>query len=271
LSPADRIRRLLQERGVAWPGPIEHLAAVGSTNEWLKDRARQGGAEWSTVVADAQTAGHGRHGRAWLSRPGDLALSVLLRPSSPNPRRPDQLLLLPLAAGLAVAEAAGELGADAALKWPNDVVVPQGRGGSGDYAKLAGVLVEGVAEGERFAAVVGIGLNLVPPPAALEGVATFLGAPAGREVDRDTAATAVLARLAVWYDAVARGEAGVVVEAFTARALPWWGRPVEVRSGETVLGGIARGIDSRGALLLELEDGTTAAVVSGEVRQVRLR
>jgi len=77
--------------------------------------------------------------------------------------------------------------------------------------------------------------------------------------------------MAVWYDAVARGEAGAVVEAFTARALPWWGRTVEVRSGETALSGIARGIDSRGALLLELEDGSTAALVSGEARQVRLR
>ena len=71
-------------------------------------------------------------------------------------------------------------------------------------------------------------------------------------------------------DAILRA-AGAVVEAFTARALPWWGRTVEVRSGETAISGIARGIDSRGALLLELPDGRTAALVSGEARQVRLR
>src|SRR5262245_17372159 len=262
MTPADRIRRHLGGRGAAWPAPIEHLATVGSTNEWLKERARAGAAEWTAVVADVQTAGRGRHGRAWLSQAGDLALSVLVRP----PGKSEALLLLPLAAGVAVAEAAAELGAQAALKWPNDVVIARGR--DGEYEKMAGILVEGVSEGERLAAVIGVGLNLV---ADQPDGATSLRAHAGRDVDRDVAAAAVLARVSVWYDAVARGEAGAVVEAFTARALPWWGRTVEVRSGETVLRGTARGIDSRGALLLELPDGATLAVVSGGARQVRLR
>jgi BirA family biotin operon repressor/biotin-[acetyl-CoA-carboxylase] ligase len=266
MTPADHIRRLLAERGSVWPAPIEHLATVGSTNEWLKDRARAAAAERTAVVADVQTAGRGRHGRAWLSEAGDLTLSVLVRPSG----SPEALLLLPLAAGLAVAEAAAELGARPSLKWPNDVVVERGRGPDAEYAKLAGILVEGVSEGERLAAVIGVGLNLVERRPAPPG-STSLRAESGRDVDRDAAAAAVLARVSVWYDAVARGEAGAVVEAFTARALPWWGRTVEVRSGDTVLRGTARGIDSRGALLLERADGTTAAVVSGEARQVRLQ
>jgi BirA family biotin operon repressor/biotin-[acetyl-CoA-carboxylase] ligase len=266
---AERIRHLLASRGQPWPAPLEHLAVVGSTNDWLKERARDGAPEWSAVVADAQTAGRGRHGRAWLSGSGDLALSVLVRP----PSRPDTLLLLPLAAGVAVAQAAAELGVDASLKWPNDVVVARARGDAADYAKLAGILVEGVAEGERMAAVIGVGLNLVAPVQAdpARGAATSVREQTGREADRDRAAAAVLAQVRVWYDAVARGEAGAVVEAFTARSLPWWGRTVEVRSGETALIGTARGIDSRGALLLELPDGSTAALVSGEARQVRLR
>ena len=181
--------------------------------------------------------------------------------------------LNPLAAGVAVAQAAAELGVDASLKWPNDVVVARGRGDAGEYAKLAGILVEGAAEGERTAAVIGVGLNLAEqaPRDRARGAATSVREETGRQVERDGAAAAVLARLRVWYDAVARGEAGAVVEAFTARALPWWGRTVEVRSGETAISGIARGIDSRGALLLELPDGRTAALVSGEARQVRLR
>jgi BirA family transcriptional regulator, biotin operon repressor / biotin---[acetyl-CoA-carboxylase] ligase len=242
---------------------------VGSTNDWLKERARAGAAAWSAVVADAQTAGRGRHGRAWVSGVGDLALSVLVRP----PSHPDALLLLPLAAGVAVAQAAAELGVDASLKWPNDVVVARGGGDGTDYAKLAGILVEGVSEGERTAAVIGVGLNLVAPghPDAARGVSTSVREASGRDVERDVAAAAVLAQVRLWYDAVARGEAGAVVEAFTARALPWWGRTVEVRSGETALSGTARGIDSRGALLLELEDGSTVSLVSGEARQVRLR
>ena len=268
MTSAERIRRMLAQRGKAWPAPLEHLATVGSTNDRLKQRAREGAADWTALVADVQTAGRGRHGRSWVSRAGDLALSVLVRP----PALPDALLLLPLAVGVAVAAAVAELGVDASLKWPNDVVVPRGRGDAADYGKLAGILVEGVSEGERVAAVIGVGLNLVAaPPEARGAASTSLRAETGRDVERDAAAAAVLAHMTVWYDAVARCEAGAVVEAFTARALPWWGRTVEVRSGETALRGTARGIDSRGALLLELEDGSTAALVSGEARQVRLR
>jgi BirA family transcriptional regulator, biotin operon repressor / biotin---[acetyl-CoA-carboxylase] ligase len=268
MTTAHDIRRLLTRRGLSWPAAIERLDAVGSTNEWLKEQARAGAAAFSAVVADAQTAGRGRHGRAWVSRPGDLALSLLVRP----PSRAEALLLLPLAAGVAVAEAAAELGAQPSLKWPNDVVVARGRGEDAGYAKLAGILVEGVSEGGRVAAVIGVGMNLVPREERHGDVrAACLEVEAGREISRDAAAAAVLAHLSVWYDAVACGEAGAVASAFTARALPWWGRAVEVRSGETTLRGIARGIDGRGALLLELEDGSTVAVVSGEARQVRLR
>jgi BirA family biotin operon repressor/biotin-[acetyl-CoA-carboxylase] ligase len=203
-------------------------------------------------------------------QPGDLALSVLV----PAPDPPHALLLLPLAVGVAVAEAAADLGAKVSLKWPNDVVVEGRRGDPMEYRKLAGILVEALSEGARTTAVVGVGLNLVPAaesPGELLVGAVSLREAAGRDAGRDEAAAAVLARLPVWYDAVARGDARTVVEAFTARALPWWGRLVEVRSGETAVRGLARGIDGRGALLIEKEDGTVDAVVSGEARQVRLR
>ncbi len=241
----ERIGGLLRDRGIDWPATLEHFETLPSTNEWLKERAREGAPEWTVAVADLQTAGRGRHGRAWLAQEGDLVLSVLVRPRA----SPDALLLLPLAAGVAVAEAAAELGAAVSLKWPNDVVVERGHGDGADYGKLAGILVEGVSEAERMAAVIGVGLNIVDrDDPDVRAQATSLRAACGRAVDRDVAGAAVLARMRVWYDVVARGDAGAVVEAFTAR-----------------------GIDSRGALLLELDDGTTAAVVSGEARQVRLR
>ena len=86
------------------------------------------------------------------------------------------------------------------------------------------MLVEGVSEGERVAAVIGVGLNLVRRADAgdLAGAATSLRAETGRDSRRGAGAWPGL----VWYDAVARGDAQAVVEAFTARALPWWGRPV---------------------------------------------
>ena len=266
LTPA-RIEEELRQRGCPWPAPIHHLAVTPSTNDWLKERARAGVPAWTVVVADEQTAGRGRHGRRWHSQPGDLMMSVLVRPPAAAP----WLTLLPLAAGLSVAEAADSFGLSPALKWPNDVVVAQPRP-EGEYRKLAGVLVEGVTEGVTSAAVVGVGVNVVPVEVPdIGGQATALRTHARVEVERDTLAAAVLARLAVWYDALARGEADGVLAAWTARALPWWGRTVEVRSGEIALRGTARGLDGRGALLLEVAEGDVTAVLSGEARQVRVR
>jgi BirA family transcriptional regulator, biotin operon repressor / biotin---[acetyl-CoA-carboxylase] ligase len=262
-SRSDALTAALEARGLRWPAPIEHLEIAASTNDWLKDKARAGAAEWSVVIADRQTAGRGRAGRPWVSPAGNLFLSVLLRPAMPATHVP----VLPLAAGVATAEAVGECGVEARLKWPNDVVV-SGR-------KLAGILVEGLSGAVGIeSAVVGIGLNVTLPPASLpddlrERV-TSLAAQTGRPCAVADAAAAVLARLRVWYDRLSREGPPPVLAAWRERSVAWWDRPVEARSGSSVLRGIARGLDERGALLLDLEDGSRVAVVSGEVSELRL-
>ena len=257
------VRSLLRARGREWPAPIRWLETVESTNEVMKDGARAGAPAWSAVVASRQTAGRGRQGRAWLSPEGNLFLSVLLRPGL----APDRAGLLPLAAGVAVAEAAGEWGVDARLKWPNDLLV-SGR-------KLGGVLVEATAGREGLeTVVVGVGMNVGLDPAAvpiaLQGAITSVRAETGREPGIAVAAAAVLDRLAVWYDALARDGPPAVLMAWRARSVPWWGQAVEARCGDAVLRGVARGLDGRGALILDLADGSQRAVLSGEVRELRL-
>jgi BirA family biotin operon repressor/biotin-[acetyl-CoA-carboxylase] ligase len=225
----------------------------------MKERARRGAPEWSVVVADAQTAGRGRHGRAWHSAPGNLHMSVLLRPEG-DPARAG---LIPLAAGLAVAEAIAGLGRDPRLKWPNDVCI----GGR----KVAGVLVESASTGTRLeSAVVGIGVNVaaVPPglPEDARAEAACL-ADSGPAPDRLALAAAVLARMRVWYHPAADGAA--LVASWRARALPWWGRTVEATSGGEVVRGRAVDVDRSGALILRRDDGTTALLHAGDVREVR--
>jgi len=259
---AARLRDALREAGIEWPAEIEHALVLSSTNDRLKERARAGAAAWTVVLADAQTAGRGRQGRRWVSPPGNLHLSVLLRPSPPGSR----WSVLPLAAGLAVAEALGEAGLEARLKWPNDVIV-SGR-------KIGGILAEGSssADGLEFV-VVGIGVNVALRPAGLpEEVAAAVTSVAeenARAGDRIAVAARVLARLSVWYHALAREGPQVVQAAWRVRALPWWGKTVEALAGERRLCGIARDLDESGALVLELEDGTRALLHSGEVREVR--
>ena len=120
---------------------IRYLPETGSTNA---DLAVQGGEDLTVLVAGSQTAGRGRSGREWSSPEGaSLAVSILVRPKFAN------LTWLPLLAGLAMTRAVRALGADAQLKWPNDVLV-------GDN-KISGILTELVSPG---VVVIGAGLNL---------------------------------------------------------------------------------------------------------------
>lgn len=256
---AKALREGLRNRGLDWAAEIEHHGRLVSTNDWLKDRARDGAPEWTVVLADEQTAGRGRQGRVWASPPGGLYLSVLLRP------RFEAFGLIPLAAGVALVEALRDQGVAAELKWPNDALA----GGR----KLAGILAEASSSAGRLDSVVlGIGVNLDPGeglPAGVRETATSISTLTGAHVEPVVAACAVLAHLSVWYDAL-RVEPAAVVRAWNERALPWWGRPVELRSGGQVVRGIAEGIDPGGALVLIGEDGKRTAVLSGDVTAVRL-
>ena len=131
---------------------------VGSTNDLARRLAEEGEPEGAVVLARAQTAGRGRHGRIWSSPAGNLYVSVLLRPG----RGLGETSALSLVSGLALADALAELGADGSrlkLKWPNDVLI--------DGAKVAGLLLESGGAGSTAAwVVVGSGVNLVSAPAA---------------------------------------------------------------------------------------------------------
>src|SRR5215217_1880886 len=119
--------------------PREHHERIGSTNDRARELAEQGAAHGTLVTAGEQTAGRGRQGRSWATPPGTaIAASLVLREFDN---------LLPLRAGLAVADVAG---AGAMVKWPNDVWI----GGR----KVAGILAE--ARSEPRWAVLGIGVNV---------------------------------------------------------------------------------------------------------------
>ncbi len=136
--------------------PRVHYRLTDSTNARARELAAAGAPHGTVVTAAEQSAGRGRQGRTWVAPAGRALLcSVLLR----DPPR-----LLPLAAGVAVAEVVGE---QASVKWPNDVLL----GGR----KVAGILVEW--RPQQSWAVVGIGLNVAVEefPAELRSTAGTLG------------------------------------------------------------------------------------------------
>jgi BirA family biotin operon repressor/biotin-[acetyl-CoA-carboxylase] ligase len=242
---------------IALGRPRAHLRQTDSTNDRARALAIAGAPHGTLVTASAQTAGRGRQGRRWSAPAGSaLLMSLVLR--SPSP-------LLPLIAAVAVCDIAGD---DAAIKWPNDVVLVRaatatatgaGPGAAGaklpTLAKLAGILVEGRPQAGW--AVLGIGLNvavrLEDLPVELRSTAATLGcAPDAIEPTLARLLTALQRRLTE--------PAATVLDAWRARdALR--GREIAWGSGR----GRAEGIDDTGRLVVARADGDRTALDAGEV------
>ncbi len=254
---AAQLERRLADREVPWPRP--HVrTSTGSTNADLLALAQAGAPEGSVVVADEQTAGRGRLGRAWVSEPGSgLWVSVLVR-MAPDPQRG----LLPLLAGVAVAEAARRHGVPAALKWPNDVVMDDAAfDGSPGPRKLAGILAE--TDGED-AVVIGIGVNLtqtsdqLPIPAATSMLLE------GAVVSRDDLLLDILTVLHGQLSDLRRAGSGFVMDAYRELCVTI-GRDVSVTlpNGD-LLQGRAIGVGDDGQLHVRTAE-TTVSVAAGDV------
>jgi BirA family biotin operon repressor/biotin-[acetyl-CoA-carboxylase] ligase len=236
---------------------VEVLDRAGSTNALVADRARAGEPEWLVLVAEHQTAGRGRLDRTWETPDrAALTFSVLLRPDVPAERWP----WLPLLTGYAVASALRHAGADAGLKWPNDVTLGAG--------KVAGILLERVDTPEGPAAVLGIGINVSTTRAELPVETATSLALEGVDADRTDLLSAVLGRLADRYDEW-RATDGASLAADYQRACTTIGQEVRVDlpSGQP-LNGVAAGVDDAGRLLVETADGIVP-VGAGDVVHVR--
>lgn len=233
---------------------IHTCAETGSTNADLAARAAAGEhlREGDWLVADRQTAGRGRQGRAWFDGSGNFMGStwVSLRAGDPAPGT------LALVAGLAVFEAVGPFipaPHRAMLKWPNDVLV--------DGAKLCGILLEGTGRG----VIVGIGVNLAQSP-QVEGRQTVALSAFGPVPQRDAFAESLARQFDIELDRWRNFGLEPLVRRWTAAGHPQ-GSPLLVgEPGEEPLRGTFAGLGADGALQLRLADGTTRAIHAGEVR-----
>lgn len=249
---APRIRAAMPAALADRLGALEVHWELDSTSSELQRRGAAA-ADLSMVLAETQSAGRGRRGRAWLSPPGlNLYLSCLKRFDAGFAA----LSGLSLALGVIVLRALDALGiAGAGLKWPNDVLA--GRDGAG--GKLAGILVELAGEYQGpCAAVIGIGLNLRLTPALREQAgqpACDLAALAGgTPPDRNRVAAALIAALVEGLDEFERGGFAGFVEDYARHDL-LRGVPLRLSGALGELDGIGAGVDARGALLLQSESG----------------
>ncbi len=238
---------------------ITALAECPSTNTFLLRRNAEGAPSGSVVVCDRQSAGRGSRGRNWIARPDASLTFSLLRHFKHDLAR---LSGLSLAVGVAVVRALTACDASGAtLKWPNDILFRD--------AKLGGILVELAGQADRAQAVIGIGLNLLPPAMETHGEglmmpATSIEAMLSPLPDRHFLLARLLIELAQTLDRFAEtGFAGLRDEWLSCHA--WQGRAVRVlRDGKTVLAGVCQGADAEGALLVQTAAGVERCL-SGDV------
>lgn len=257
LIPAVMAARLTG--GLFTPERYHYLEATDSTNLQALALARAGAAEGTVVVANGQSRGRGRLGRSWESPIGaHLYVSVVLRPPMPVVRAPALTLL----AGVALHDAVSGMGLGAArLKWPNDLLV-HGR-------KLAGILTEMAAEGERIRhVVVGIGVNVqgradeLSPEVAQRAVT--MAEILQYRSDRGLLLAALLADLDAWYRRFVSEGFEPIRRAWLERA-DLVGRAARFETASGAQAVWLEDLDADGFLLARDAHGERVRLVAGDV------
>jgi len=229
---------------------------LGSTNDEAKRLARTGAAAWTIVTAREQTAGRGRRGRSWIAIPGNLFMTVILRPDC----TPQTAAQLGFVAALAVGEAVRAVvpaEASVRFKWPNDVLL--------DGAKVSGILLE--SETTEWGAldwlIVGIGVNVVGHPTVGAYRTTSLRAAAAREVDAPAMLQRIAAALHSGVEAWHRYGFGTVRAAWLRHAVGV-GDPIAVHLDEAPVTGRFADLAEDGALIIETEQGVRR-IIAGDL------
>jgi BirA family biotin operon repressor/biotin-[acetyl-CoA-carboxylase] ligase len=242
---------------------VEVYEALGSTQWRARELARAGTPHGTLVIAGIQTGGRGRLGRSWGSPKGGLWMSLVLRP------RLDASLAsrITQTAAVGVAKALWEVGVEARIKWPNDLLA--------EGKKICGILAESSAghapgsakERPLDYAVLGVGVNANLDPAELrvaDREVTTIRSELGRDVDPLELLSALLSNLDAELGRIE--DFGAVLEDWRTLNCTL-GEKVRVKRFGDTIEGRALDLSPEGALLLDANRGTVE-VFEGEIEQL---
>ena len=249
---------LLSRRKTKWIGLDTFCyEIIDSTNAQAKRLAEEGYGNGTLIVADHQNAGRGRRGRSWESPAGtSISMTVLLKPDI----EPNNASMITLVAALAVAKAITRLtGADAGIKWPNDIVM--------NGKKVCGILTEMSVQFDHVNyIVVGIGINVSTEcfPEEIQDIATSLRLETGKLISRAELIEAVWEYFEEDYERYLQTQdLRNLVKDYNARLVNMHQR-VKVLDLKEPYEGNARGITPKGELIVDTWD-SRKRVSSGEV------
>jgi BirA family biotin operon repressor/biotin-[acetyl-CoA-carboxylase] ligase len=229
---------------------IHYFSELPSTMDTAKDLARKNCPDFTVVVAGRQTQGRGRLNRQWVSDDGGLYFTLVLRPDIPVPISSRVNFL----ASLTLARVLRDMyRIEAAVKWPNDILV--------DDRKLSGMLSELEAEADRvFFINIGMGINVNNDPTGVEAGAISLKTILGRESSRIKLLSGFLDE---FEDRLKNAEFENVISEWKRYTVTLQ-RQVRIVTRREVTEGLAVDVDENGALVLELSDGTKKIIVYGD-------
>ena len=229
---------------------IVYYPELPSTMDTAKDLARKNCPDFTVVVAGRQTRGRGRLKRQWLSDDGGLYFTMVLRPEIPVLLSSRVNFLASLTLACVMREM---FQIDAAVKWPNDILV--------DDRKISGMLSELEAETDRVLFInIGMGINVNNDPSVAEPGASSLKKITGREISKKM----LLARfLAEFEKRLKRVEFENVISEWKKYTVTL-NRQVKIVTHKEVSEGLAVDVEQDGALVLELADGSRKKIVYGD-------
>ncbi len=253
---ADLIRKILPAG--QFGRPLFYFPAVDSTNETLRELARRGADEGTTVVAEQQFRGRGRRGRQWFSPAGGgVYLSLLMRPKLPPGKCAGITLLAAAAVGQAIKN---QTGLGVKVKWPNDLLL-KGR-------KVCGILAEsGGNSGEERCLILGVGINVGRDffPLDLKDRAISLRIAGAGNLDRAELISGILGELERFYrDFKKEGDLSPALD-FCRCHSATIGRRVRAIGTEGEISGLACDLMADGGLRIRRDNGEHLIVHSGEV------
>ena len=229
---------------------IHYFSELSSTMDMAKDLARKNCPDFTVVITGRQTAGRGRLNRQWLSDDGGLYFTLVLRPDIPLPMSSRVNFL----ASLTLARVLRDMyQIEAAVKWPNDILV--------DDRKLSGMLSELEAEADRvFFINIGMGINVNNDPTGVEPGAISLKNMMGREISR----VRLLSRfLDEFEDRLKNAEFENVISEWKQYTVTLQ-RQVRIVTQREVTEGLAVDVDENGALVVRLADGSIKKITYGD-------
>lgn len=241
-----------------WAGKTVHFVEeTNSTNIWIKELANEGAKHGTLAVAEFQTAGRGRFDRKWTADAGSaIMMTLLLRPEI----QPMQAPMLTLIMGLSVAQAVEKLGFRTTIKWPNDVVISK--------KKICGILTEMSLSGADINYVgigVGINVNIKEFPEELQDKATSLYLEKGQVFDRTQVIGLVMEAFEINYEKFIKTCDLTYLKNDYEKLLANMEQPVRIIDKYNPFQGICLGINEKGELLVQCEDGNVTSVCAGEV------